>query len=322
MANALLGGPAGLCIAIIAYAAMAWCSFCILGDVPVLGSLGTCLPSANEWGLNPYLSMAICGGTMAVCVLMSVQLNARYSIVPGTGLVYAVTFIVSAGSIPWINRGISSALIMTAVVLICTYLLFALYGRRHAAQGICVIFSLLSWGSMIQYGFVLLMPIFFLGAIFIGAMRFKEFVGALLGIICPYWIMWGLGAVSIEDIGLPILTNLFSGYLAPAPLFYLLLGEGITALAVLLLTASNAMTSSATGQQQRSYNSFLNLLGIAMVWYMLFDFTNILAYTTTLSLCLGWQTARYAANTHHKLAYLPAVLVLPALIAIFILTLL
>ncbi|MCM1318885.1 MAG: hypothetical protein NC217_00700 [Muribaculaceae bacterium] len=321
LANMLLGGPFGLCLAIIIYAAMAVCSFTIHPDIPLDGSLGVCLPSPNEWDMSPNLSFGINICLTALCVLLAIGLNARFNIVPGTGLLYAVTFLVTIGAIPWIDQRLSSAIIITTVVLVCTHLLFALYGRRHAAQGMCVIFSLLSWGSMVQYAFVLIIPLFLLGAIFLNILRLRELVGIILGILCPYWIMLGLGVISIDSIGLPQLTNLFKGFTAPGLLFYLMLGQGIISLLTLILTASNAMAPSMSGQQHRSYLSFLNLMSIAMVWFMLFDSTNLLAYTGTLALCFGYQTALFAANPRNKLAYLPVVVALPAMIAIFILIL-
>lgn len=321
MANLLLGGPVGLCLAAIAYIVMAWCSYTMLSDISLEGSVGVCLPSPNQWQLSPTLSLGLNIALTALCVLLAAGLNARFSIVPGTGLLYAITFLVVTGATPWITQRLNSAIIITTVVLICTHLLFSLYGRRHAAQGMCVIFSLLSWGTMIQYAFVLITPLFLLGAIFLNIMRIRELFGAILGFICPYWIMLGLGVVSIDAIGLPQLTNLFTGFAAPGTLFYLMLGQGITALMTLILTALNASSPTATGQQHRSYHAFINLLSIAMVWFMVFDGSNMLAYSATLALCFGWQAALFASNPRNKLAYLPVVIALPLLIAILILIL-
>lgn len=318
IANLLLGGPVGLCLAALLYLVMAGCSFSMLGSMPLNGNIGLCLPSPNEWMLSPGLSMALSLALTALCVILMVAINARFSIIPGTGLLYAVTFLVATGSIPWVNQRLSSAIILTGVVLICTYMLFTLYGRRHAAQGICVIFSLLSWGSMVQYAFMLVMPIFLLGTIFLNILRIREFFGAILGIICPYWIMMGLGVINLDSFGLPQLTNLFRDFTAPGSLFFLMVGQGITALLTLILTMSNTMASSGTGQQLRSYHAFINLLSIAMVWFMLFDSSNMLAYTTTLAACFGFQAARFAANPRNRFAYLPVVICLPILIASFV----
>lgn len=320
LANAILGGPAGLVIGILLYVAMAWGAVSLMGSTPLEGSAGVCFPSPNQWALSPYLSFSLSTALTALCVLLAISLNARFTLIPGTGVMYASLYLLAAGSVPWVAPRLSAAIILLTGTLICCHLLFALHGRKNAAQGIFVIFSLLAWGAMIQYAFIMLMPIFMLGAIFIGVFRLREFVAAILGIVAPFWIVTGLGVVSIDRFCLPSLTNLFTGFTDPGPLFFMMLGQSFTALMLLILTASNALVPPTTGQQHRSYIAFINLLGIAMMWFMLFDYTNLLAYSSVMALCLGFQAARYAAIPRHRFAYLPVLISIPAYIAIYILT--
>lgn len=320
LANAILGGPASLVIGIAIYAAMACGAVSMMQAIPLEGSAGICFPSPNQWALTPYASLGMSAALTALCVMLSIHINTRFSLIPGTGVMYASLYLVAAGALPWVAPRLSAAGILLAGTLICTWLLFSLYGRKNAAQGMFVIFSTLAWGAMIQYAFIMLMPIFMLGAIFLGVFRLREITGALLGIAAPFWTVIGLGIVTPESLSLPSLTNLFTGYTDPGPLFFMMLGQAFTALLLLILTASNALVPPTTGQQHRSYMAFINLLGIAMVWYMLFDYTNLLAYTSVLALCLGFQAARYAAIPRHRFAYLPVLIAIPAYIAIYILT--
>lgn len=321
LANAILGGMPGLMIACLLYAAMTWCSHALMPSIQLEGSMGICLPSPNQWQLASGLNIGLSAAITALCVLLAIALNARFSIIPGTGMMYATIFLIATGSVPWLTQRLSSSIILLAGTLVCTHLLFSLYGRKNPAQGIFVIFSLLAWGSMIQYAFVLMMPIFMLGAIFLGVFRFKGFVAAVMGIAAPYWILLGLGVITPDDFEMPELTNLLTSFAAPDSLFFLLVGQGFTALLTLLLTASNALAPSTTGQQHRSYMAFINLLGIAMIWFILFDSTNMLSYMGLLALCLGWQAAGYAAIPRHKFAYLPVIIAIPVFITLFILTL-
>lgn len=321
LANTILGGSAGLVIGILIYAAMTWGAISVMQAAPLEGCAGVCFPSPNLWGLPPYVSFGVSAALTCLCVLLSISLNTRFTLIPGTSVLYASLYLLAAGSVPWVAPRLSSAIILLLGTLVCTHLLFSLYGRRNASQGMFVIFSTLAWGAMIQYAFIMLMPIFMLGAIFLGVFRLREIVGALLGIVTPFWIVLGLGIVSPHSFTLPTLTNLFTGYTDPGPLFFMMLGQAFTALLLLVLTASNALVPPTTGQQHRSCIAFMNLLGIAMVWFMLFDYTNLLAYTSVLAFCLGFQAARYAAIPRHRFAYLPTLIAIPAYIAIYILTL-
>lgn len=322
LANALLGGPVGLCLAALLYVGMSWCSYTFMPPDSVGSDMGLCLPSPSQWPLPPLMGKVFELLLTGLCVLLAVSLNARFTLIPGTGVLYATVFLIVAGAIPKLNSGPGTPGLLLCTVLICTHLLFSLYGRRNASRGLCVIFSLLSWGSMIQYSFALLMPIFVLGAIFIGVLRLKEFISVILGIITPYWIIFGLGIVQPEQFHIPALTNLLGDFAAPGTLFYIMIGQALAAFVCLLLTASNALVPSTTGTQHRSYTAFINLLGIAMVWFMLFDSANLLAYTYTLALCLGFQCARYASLPRHKFAYLPVIVCLPLFLALFVLSIL
>jgi len=322
IANALLGGPIGLCLAAVLYVLMGWFACATLPPATLEGSMGLCLPSPNEWAIGAPWDFILQLALTGLCVLLAISLNARFSLIPGTGVLYATVFLVVTGTVPWVNQKLSSATLLLCATLVCTRLLFSLYGRRNASRGLCVIFSILSWGSMVQYAFVFLMPIFLLGAIFTGSFRAKEFVGMALGIMAPYWIMSGLGVIDLQSLHAPALANLFKDFAAPGILFYLMAGQALTAFLCLLLTASNAMSPSTTGQQHRSYTAFINLTGIAMVWFMLFDSSNMLAYSATLALCLGFQAARYAALPRHKFAYLPVLVSLPLYIALYALAIL
>lgn len=285
------------------------------------GSGGVCMPSPNQWTISPTLSFATSLGLTTLCVLLTIGLNMRFSLIPGTGVLYATMFLIAQGAVPWINPRLSSAIILLCVSLICTHILFSLYGQRNASKGIFVIFSTLAWGSMIQYAFILLMPIFLLGALFLSVLRIREAGAALLGILSPFWISIGLGIIAPGDINLPTLTNLFYSFTSPGSLFFLLVTLGFASILMLLLTASNALAPSSSGQQHRSYNAFLNLLGISMIWYMLFDASNMLTYASVLMFGLSFQTARYAAIPRHRFAYLPVIIAIPAFIALFIITL-
>lgn len=299
---------------------MAFMAFSTIPGGTLEGSSGVCMPSPNQWTLSPSLSFAAALGLISLCVMLSIGLNARFSLIPGTGVLYATMFLIAQGAIPWTNARLSSALILLSVSLICTHILFSLYGQRNAAKGIFVIFSTLSWGAMIQYAFVLLIPIFLLGALFLSVLRIKEIGAAILGIIAPFWITIGLGIISPQEINFPTLTNLFYSFTSPGSLFFLLITLCFASILILLLTASNTLAPSSTGQQHRSYYAFINLLGTAMVWYMLFDASNMLAYSSILMSCLGFQTARYAAIPRHRFAYLPVIIAIPSLISLFIIT--
>ena len=320
--NNVLAGSAGLLLAALAFLAMAWVAYGQEGGGVLEGSAGLCFPSPNQWALEPMASLGLSVACTGVCVLLLLTLNGRFNVIPGTGVMYATLYLLAQGAVPWVNTALSSANLLLLGTLICTHLLFAQYGRRNAAPGFFVIFSTLAWGAMVQYSFVLVMPLFLVGGVFLNVFRLRELCASVMGILAPFAIVFGLGLADPLQMSWPELTNLFKGFTTPTELLLLMITLGFSALMILLLTASNTIGGRAVGQQHRAGLAFINLLGIATVWYMVFDATNMMAYTSVLAACLGLQTARYAVIQRHRLPYLPMVVMLPVYITLYILTIL
>lgn len=318
LATALLEGPAGLAAALLLYGLLT----CLAPMVPPAppSDAGLCLPSPPLWGLHGPAAMGVAAALTLLCAFLSIIISSRFTLVSGTGTLHASLFIVAQGCMPWTTTGLSGASLLCAGMLVCTWLLFGLYGLKNTSQGIFVIFTLLAWGSMVQYAFLLLMPLFMLGAVFLGVFTLRTFLAMLLGIAAPYWIVLGLGVVNVEDFAVPALTNIFSGYTDPGTLLYFMLQMALLALFSLLLTASNTMAAEGAGARHRSYNSFVNLLAVAMVWFMVFDYNNFTAYSSATAACLGLQAARFATSPRHKFPFLPVIIIVPVMLALFLLS--
>lgn len=291
--NRAVVGKIGFClttILAIVLAALAWDSE---GGSMLHGDMGLCAPSPNmwhlptplSWGLNLALSLFTAAGLIIV--------NKRFNFIHYQGIIFASVFMLLWGCNPWASSRLGSPVILAVVNTVCIYLLFNQHGRRNAAQGTFVIFSTLSWLSMIQYAAVMMMPVYVIGLVLMNTFRFREVIAMLLGIVTPWWIMMGLGIVNLSDIHLNPMTNLFSGFTAPDNLFWLFAEIGVTGLTILLLTLYNSFNSPASGHRMRAYSSFINVLGLVLICFVVFDSSNMLAYTCTLNLVLGFQIARF-----------------------------
>ena len=320
--NRAVAGKGGLAVTLLVTTVMCALSAVFSGSVtPANTQSGICLPSPIEWTVSPILAATaniILGWT--ACLGM-ISLNKRFNFIPGTSMLYASVFMTAMWANPWTDSHLSSSAILVCIVLGCTHILFNLYGRRNASQGIFAIFSLLSWGSMTQYACLLLMPIFMLGAVFLKSFRPREFAAALLGIAAPYWIMLGSGLLPPESLRYPELTSIFSGFTPGNGLKWLLATNGTTAVILIAAMLANSIRANSMGVKMRAYHSFINLLGAAMIWYMLFDLGNITAYTATLALCLGFQAARYFQLSRLKRTYIYILAIQATYIILFILSL-
>lgn len=314
----MLAGKGGLAVSLFATLILALIGWNLFDGRAPEGQAGICLPSPNEWHLSSGLSFTLNLLLSWICCLGAVSLNKRFNFIPGSGVLFASVFLWASMSIPWIDTRLTSSFILAAIVLLCCHLLFTVYGKRTASQEIFIIFSILSWGSMIQYSCLLLMPVFMLGAIFLKAFHLREFIAAILAAFTPYWIVFGTGLLPMDALHEPGLTNFFTNFNTTRELMTLIGICGALAAGFIILLIANSLRFSSLGVKMRAYNSFLNLLGVAMIWFMLFDSSNMTAYIATLALAFGFQAGRFFLTCRIRRAYL-IVLLIPAIaIALFI----
>lgn len=256
---------------------------------------GTCFPSlstltADDVSLSHWINLALIVGA----ALYSVFLTKHYNFVPADNLLFATSLLLMFAASPWVNCRLNDGVVMLWAVLICLHVLFSLYGRRNYSEGIFLIFSLLSWGSMVQYAFFLLMPVFLIGAVFLRAVRIREIVAMILGVAAPYWIVLATGLVKLSELQAPSFTfiSLVAG--SPIEVFRLMLTVGITTMLFLFALVVNLTHHGSAGVMVRARWSFLQLLGFASVVFILVDFGDMVAYLPVLFLCTGYGFAQWS----------------------------
>lgn len=302
-----LAGKGGLALAFVA--------FLVLTLLPGNGTVaanqmftghGVCFPTLESLPVPGKWAVWINILVISVAGIFSVMLTKHYNYVSSGNLLYVIAMFVMCGAVPMISERLNSGVLMLVVVLICMRRMFSLYGRRYCAEGIFLIFCLLSIGSMIQYGFVLLMPVFLLGACFMRLMRFREVIAMFIGILTPYWILLATGLIEFHDLRAPSLSNMFRIGQDPLGFFQMVLTIGISVLYFVFALLANLTRGGADGVMQRSRREVMHLLGFSLLWFMVFDFTNILTYLPSFFLCTGYECAfwgmRLRANQRHNIA--------------------
>ncbi len=302
--NRLMFGTPGIVISGILMLAMAILSFIFVDNHASNDSLGLCLASANLWKINSVVSFLLNIGVIGAIGLGLIILNKRYNVINSHTALFTSVFFLLTGSNVWLTGGLTSSTIFALVIIISLDILFKTYGSRNATMGVFMLFSTLSFGTMIQYAFVLIIPIFLIGTMYMNVLRPKELVAALLGMICPYWIFIGFGIIDFSDFSLPRLTNLFTHIASAIDILWLMIMVGLTFIIALCLAIFNVEKVFATSSQTRAYNSFINLLGISMAWYMVFDYNNLLTYLTIFNCITGIQIAHFFGNGKIPYSYI------------------
>lgn len=288
-------GKRGLAISIILMAAMCVASFLFDPGQRLTGESGLCLPSPNLWDINPVWSWGINTFLIGAIAAGSFFLNRYYNFIRSTEPVLPTMFLVMAAANPWNDSYLSASTIICAVVVLCLAVLFSCYRKPNATQDIFIIATFISIGSMCQYAFLPFIFPMVAGAIIMKAFRIKEFFALLMGLIAPYWVGIGLGLLPLESFRFPEITNLFSGSVASPEIVTLFVSIGFMAFIGLVLGFNNSIKLYAGNSRVNALNMTISLTGVMSMICIIVDFTNMMAYLTTLCFTVAVQIANLCA---------------------------
>lgn len=289
-----MGHEGMLLAALISVALIAIAYF--LGAPPRLsGDMGICFPSPNEWGLTPLWGWLSNAGVLLVTTLTLYAFNRQFNVVQGSDTVLTGVFAIMVSTNLWISGSLSSSGLLALSNLLCMTLLLGCYRKNRAAQELCVIGTIISLGSMIQYAFIFMIPVYIVGAALMKCLKFKTFIAYLMGLAAPYWVAVGLGIVGLSDFTTPTISNLFEGYVTRPQLFAGLVNVGLTALVSMILALTNMVKLYAGNTQRRLNNLCIDILGLAALLAVIFDAQNMVAYLGTLYLVAAVQIANLFA---------------------------
>lgn len=245
------------------------------------GEAGICLPAPAEWGIIPGWSITLNILLIGAIVLTLYLINKEYNLIQGSDTVMPGLLLLMIASNRWLTGNLSSSAIMGLANLLCIEMLFGCYRSRNATQQLFVIATILSLGTMIEYGFIFFIPVYFIGAIMMKCFNFKVMLAYLMGLVAPYWIGIGMGIIPLDAFHMPEITTVIAEGVSKGGIFAGLAGVALTAIICTILALNNLVKLYAGNTQRRLYNAFMNLLGLTCILCMLFDFRNLPVYLFT-----------------------------------------
>lgn len=288
-------GKEGMTLAVLLAAAMFVTAFFLNTPLALTGQSGLCLPSPNEWGL-PFIGGWILNTAVILAITVALYFsNKKYTFVQGPDTVLTGAFLVMTASNAWMSGFLTTSGMMALANLISLDILFGSYGKRNATQELFAIATILALGSMIQYAFLFMIPVYIAGAIMLKCFSLKALGAFLLGLIAPFWVGVGLGLIPPEAFRMPAITSFFDTTASKSDLFFGLLSVGVTAVLGLILALNNSVRLYAGNTRRRLFNMVINLLGFVAVVCLIVDFNNMLVYMATIYMITAVQLANLFA---------------------------
>ena len=168
--------------------------------------------------------------------------------------------------------------------------LFASYQDRHSQRSIFLIFAIIAAGSMFHYAFLALIPAFCLGFLYMGVFNIKGLLAMLFGLVTPFWIVLGLGIVSLDDFNPPQAAGIWH-LIGQPQINRLLLLALATATTGIILAVSNLFTIINYRMQTRVYNYFFVVLLVTTVIALCVNYRDVVVYLPLLNLTVAVQIA-------------------------------
>lgn len=256
---------------------------------------GICLPSPDVWPLKRHVAILINLALVGACGIALSAINKRYSLIRGTDHILTPLFLLLYCSNPFLISGLRASSLLTAMTVLATSILFNSYKSRNATQSLFAIASFIGVGAMVQYSFLLFIPAVIISAIVMKCLGPKEILAFILGLIAPYWVTIGLGLVPLEAFRFPSPARISRDFFSNTVVFeYIVLYASMLIIGT-LLALNNAVRLYAGNSRIRSENNVITIFGGMAIIGMIFDCSNISAYTGIFYLWFAVQIANLFA---------------------------
>lgn len=314
-------GNAGLMLSVVLMLAMSAAGFLFIPRLTMEGDMGLFLPSPNLWNVAPWISWAIDNSLIVAVAVGLVLLNKHFNFIKNPDPVAPAIFLFMAGSNIWVTSRLGASGLLLVANFICLCVLFGCYRKENSTQDFFTVATIIALGSMIQYAFLLMIPVYLIAGFLLNTMRFKEILAFLIGLVAPYWVGFGFGIISPMDFTMPELSGLFSNLNPATDMFVIILNIGVTMVVGILVGLNCLMKLYAGNSRILALNNVVSLLGLFSCAGIILDFNNMPAYLATFYLAASVQLANMFALWPIKRSGLLLQFIALVYIAFFIATL-
>lgn len=292
----------------------------ICGDtVYTTGDRGMALPSANEWLQPGPVELWVNIGVNLLVMVMMVVLNYRYHFIKALSVLYVGLYAMMQLAWPDMMVHLYSGSLLALVVLFSLSLLMDCFDGSGPMvnRKVFMVFFLISAGAMLQYAYVVYLPVFFIGCMQMRIFNLRVFLSALTGIVTPWIIILGSGIVKIDTLHMPQIISVFDA----GNLMELLSLVITLALTVVLLWSAEILTFFKVltyNAQRRACNGVLTITAAVTTLAMMADYTNITAYVPMLNVCAAYAVSHFFSFYNSEKTYIPVLSVYAVYIALYI----
>lgn len=259
------------------------------GDLTYIGgNRGLVFPSLNLWVADHWLEMVINTGLLLIIALGWMFVLQIFNPMRAMTSLPAAFFLVMSAATPDLLDQLYTGTALALAVMCCLALLWPTYMNGSATRNVFLIFAILSSLTMTQYAYAIFIPVFFLGLIQMKILSVRTLLAMALGLVTPWWIVFGAGFADFNEIHLPEITNFFKEFDITDTIQIVVITLTTT---ILLISAwtTNVMKVITLNANLRAFNGSLSMTSLFTLLAIAADFTNAATYLPLLYLLTAYQ---------------------------------
>ena len=259
------------------------------------GEYGLIVTSPNNWLAPGTTSTVLCIIMNLMVALSAISLNKQYNTMRSLSMLVAGGFMIMQLATPSALGIFNGSAVMAVGISILAMLLFSIFSDYANSRRVFLIFFLLSSFSLFEYSFLFYVPIMLLGLRQMRVFNLRTFTASIIGIITPWWILFGFGLITLADIRVPHFISVMAAINSPG-IWYQLIVIGITIIVGITFMMMNAIKMLSYNSRIRAANGFLVSLMLATMLFIFVDYNNFMVYVTLLNILVAYQIGHYFAT--------------------------
>ena len=178
----------------------------------------------------------------------------------------------------------------TLLTLILITLLYSCYQQDNRVVEKSFILSfIISIISVFEAHIIFFLPLFFIGMIQMQAASARSIAAMIVGLITPYWIIWGMGWIDATQIDFSVLSITLQ-----QPVFSWNVVACISVMTIgLFMGMGNLVNALNENIKTRAKNGFINIVSVFTALLMIFDNSRYTMYLPLLNSCVALQACYF-----------------------------
>lgn len=253
---------------------------------------------SGDWHIHRALSL---GGEMllnACIIMMIVHINKIYNLLRSLTQLQGTLFLLMQIATPTLLLCLCPGTLMCAVVVLCTWIMFRLYGADYIdTRKIFLVFTLLSACTSFDIYYVIYIPVFVISCLQMRVMCLRTISAILLGLFTPWIIFFGFGLISPNDLQLPD-AQLFIRQISTPSASVLVVTAILTCFLTVGALLQNMIKILTYNAMSRSLLSVVTTLTVVTLLATIINSANIFYYLPLLNCCCALQLAHLFGAIH------------------------